>query len=148
MDKYLEVSRASDLPNRRERWLYRFFEILPGTISLATLSFALLFSWLRPVWVAFFIIPFCLYWALKVIYLSFHQIACFRQMKKNLKINWQKKIERLFWKNIYQLVILPIYKEDWEIVKETLESLKNSIYPKKRMIVVLAQEERAGKTAK
>jgi len=148
MQNYLEVSRASDLPKLKERWLYRFFEILPGVISLATLSFALLFSWLKPVWVAFFIIPFCLYWTLKVVYLSLYQITCFRRMKKNLKVDWQKKLENLAWKNIYHLVILPMANESWEVVKETLESLKNSIYPKERMIVVLAQEERAGQGAK
>ena len=145
MEEYLDISRASDLPLLRERWLYRFFEILPGAISLATLSFALLFSWLKPVWVALFIIPLCLYWALKVIYLSLYQVTCFRRMKKNLKVDWQKKLEDIrHWQNIYQLVILPMYQEDWGVVKETLESLKNSIYPKNKMIIVLAQEERAG----
>ncbi|MCD6500480.1 glycosyltransferase family 2 protein [bacterium] len=149
MSNYLEISRASDIENKRERVLYRFFEILPGAISLTTLTFALLFSWLKPVWVAFFIIPFCLYWVLKVGYLSLHQIACFRRMKKNLKIDWQKKLENIDdWRKIYQLVILPMYKENWEVVKESLESLKNSNYPKNKMIVILAQEERAGKTAK
>ncbi len=148
MEEYLEISRASDLPRARERWLYRFFEILPGFLSLATLTFALLFSWLRPIWVAFFIIIFCLYWTLKIIYLTLHQIISFKKMKKNLKTDWQKKLANLPWRKIHHLIILPMAREHWEVVKETLESLKNSIYPKENLIVVLAQEERAGVEAR
>lgn len=51
------------------------------------------------------------------------------------------------WKNTYHLVILPTYKEGEEIVKETIESLINSNYPKEKLIVVLATEERAGQGA-
>jgi len=45
------------------------------------------------------------------------------------------------------LVILPTSKEGIEVVTATLEGLLQSSYPKNRMIVVLAQEERAGKIA-
>jgi len=145
---YLEIGRAQDILNPKERILYRFFEMLPGLLSLITLSFAFLFSWLRPVWVAIFIIIFAVWWTLKIGYLSFHQISCFRRMKKNLKIDWQKKLKNFPWQDIYQLVILPMYKEGWEIIRETLESLKNCDWPKERMIVILAQEERGGEKNK
>jgi len=142
MQNYLEISRASDLPNLRERIIYRTLEILPGFLSLLTLSFAFFFSWLRPVWVGIFIILFDLYWTLKVSYLSFHQIISFKRMKKHLKTDWREKLKDFpKWRDIYQLVILPMAKENWEVVKETLESLKDCSYPKDKMIVVLAQEE-------
>jgi len=148
MQDYLEISRASDIPNPRERIIYRILEILPGFLSLITLSFALFFSWLRPVWVAIFIILFDLYWTLKVFYLSSHQIVSFRRMRKYLKTDWQEKLKDFpKCKDIYQLVILPMAKENWEVVGETLESLKNCVYPKDKMIIVLAQEESGGEAA-
>ncbi len=148
MQSYLDVTKAADLKNPRDRLLYRFFEILPGALSLSTLGFSVLFSWWKPSWVAVFVILFCLYWTLKVIYISFYQILSFRRMKRYLKINWREKLEKFpQWENIYQLVILPYVKEDWSVVKETLDSLKKSGYPKEKMIIVLAREERAGKAS-
>ncbi|KKS91433.1 MAG: hypothetical protein UV65_C0006G0014, partial [Parcubacteria group bacterium GW2011_GWF2_43_11] len=34
---YLRVGRAADLKNPRERFIYRFLEILPGTLVWTTL---------------------------------------------------------------------------------------------------------------
>jgi len=145
---YLNLSRAQDLKNSNERILYRFFEILPGALSLGTLGTAFILAWLAPVVIAIFIIAFVFYWLLRISYLSFHQVASYRQMKKNLQTDWLEKLEGLKTKNdIYHLVILPMYKEDLEIIRATFQALKDSIYPKKKLIVVLATEERAGQAA-
>jgi len=99
--------------------------------------------------VAIFIIIFATYWLLKVIYLSCHQVASFRQMRKNLKINWLRELAGIRdWRDIYHLIILPMYKEEIEVVRPTLQSLVDSDYPKEKMIVVLATEERAGDIAR
>ncbi len=154
---YLNLSRAEDLKDKKERIIYRFLEILPGFLSLGTLLAIFLFSWLAPAEVAFFIIIFDLYWLLRILYLSFHQISSFRQMKKNMATDWIEKLDQLSvvsnqlsvksWRDIYHLVILPMYKESAEIVRGTLQSLIDSEYPKENLIVVLATEERAGEVA-
>ncbi|PIP17358.1 MAG: hypothetical protein COX44_00325 [Candidatus Portnoybacteria bacterium CG23_combo_of_CG06-09_8_20_14_all_37_13] len=148
---YLNLSRAQDLKNPKEKFLYRFFEIFPGFLSWGTLGGAFILSWLAPVVVAIFIIAFDLYWLLRISYLSFHQLASYKQMKKNLKIDWMEKLKSLNppaggkrWPEIYHLIILPMYKEGIDIVKPTLQALENSNYPQDKMIVVLATEERAG----
>ena len=58
MDKkdYLDISKASDLKNKKDRIIYRFFEMIPGLLSLGTLFGVLIFSWLFPAQVAIFII--------------------------------------------------------------------------------------------
>jgi cellulose synthase/poly-beta-1,6-N-acetylglucosamine synthase-like glycosyltransferase len=56
-----------------------------------------------------------------------------------------KKVKNKDWKDIYQMVILPTYKESEEIIGESIGALMRSDYPKEKMIVVLAVEERAGK---
>jgi len=75
-------------------------------------------------------------------------------MKANEKINWIARLENMTaisnglpvrsWKDIYHLIVLPMYKEPYQIVEESLRSLLKTDYPKDKMIVVLAQEERAG----
>src|SRR4030042_6462138 len=151
---YLNLSRAKDLKNSKERIFYRFLEVLPGFLSFGTLGVVFLFSWLMPVVMAVFIIIFDLYWLLRIVFLSFHQISSFLQMKKNLKTNWLGKLSQLTinnkqlaiknWQDVYHLIILPMYKEDIEIVRTTLQSLVDSECPKENFIVVLATEERAG----
>ena len=145
---YLNLTRAQDLKNKKERILYRFFETLPGLFSFGALVGVFILSWLAPVAVALFVIIFALYWLLKVTYLSFHQIASFRQMRKILTIDWLEKLDNLpKWKGIYHLIVLPTYKESLEIIRTTFQSLADSRYPKNNLIVVLAIEEKAGKEA-
>lgn len=161
---YLNLSCSQDLQDKKERRLYRALEILPGFLSWGTLTMVFLLSWLKPVVVAIFIIVFDVYWLLKVFYLSFHQISSFFQMKKNLKINWLQRLANLRqfnspifanelahirdWKDIYHLIILPVYKEELEIIRTTFRSLVKSEYPKENLIIVLATEERAGEKAR
>jgi len=147
---YINLSRAQELKNTKERLLYRFFETVSALLSFGTLGFVFLFSWLAPAVIAVFIIIFDLYWLLKITYLAFHQIISWRQMKKNLEIDWLEKIKRLparNWQEIYHLIILPMYQEGAEVVEPTLQSLVDVAYPKEKMIVVLATEERAGTVA-
>lgn len=144
--EYLLLSRAKEIENFKKRVVYRFFEMIPGILSWTTLIGALILSWLAPTVVAVFIILFDLYWLFRIGYLSWHQISSFRQMKKNLKTDWSKKIKgKQRAKKIYHIVILPMYKEKREIVESSCRSILNCHYPKERMIIVLALEERAGK---
>ncbi len=142
---YLKIGRASDLKNKKERIIYRFLEILPGGLSWLTLFLAVLFSWLKPVWTAYFIICFVIYWLFRTIYFSFHLQTCYKEMQKNEKVDWLEKLKKIpKSKNIYHLVILPMYKEPLEIVRETFNCLLKSDWPKEKMVVVLTCEEKEG----
>lgn len=147
---YLTLSSAKDLKNPKERIIYRCFEILPAFLSWGTLFLVFILSWLVPTVVAIFIIIFDCFWMLKVFYLSFHQSAGYKLMKENLSINWLEKIKKLKnWQDIYHLIVLPMYKEEINVVRSSLQSLLiDSSYPKNKMIVVLAVEERGGEEAK
>jgi cellulose synthase/poly-beta-1,6-N-acetylglucosamine synthase-like glycosyltransferase len=59
-----------------------------------------------------------------------------------------KKIENKNWKDIYHIIILPTYKESKEIIEESIETLERANYPKEKIIIVLAAEERAGEVFK
>jgi len=146
-NSYLKISKASDLKNPKDRALFRFLEISPGLLSFGTLFLVIFLSWKAPIFVAIFIIFYVIYWLLRTVYLSFHLRAGYQRMKENEKTNWLKKLNQLktkTWQDIYHLVILPMYKEPLEIVRETFLALVNSDYPKNNLIVVLAAEKKAG----
>jgi len=150
MDKkeYLNISKAPDIADKKDRFIYRLLEIFPGALSLITLLGVVVFSWLLPAWVAIFIILFCFYYLCKILFLCLHQLASYFKMKKYLKTNWLEKIKTMErWKNIYHLISLPTYKEGPKIIEESLDALLASNYPKENLIIVLGVEERAGKVA-
>lgn len=149
--------------------MHRFFEFIPGTLSWATLILMILLSWLLPVFISVFIILFDIYWVLKTTYLSLHLRSTFSIMKKNLKVNWLGKLKELeanqrevisensqsisrpfasiLWSDVYHLVILPMHREPYEVVRESFGSLAKGNYPLEKFIVVLATEESAGSEA-
>lgn len=152
---YRKTGRAGDLTTPFERRLYCFFEVLPGFLAWATLLLVIGLSFFLPVWVAIFIILFDIYWLTKTVFLSWHLRSAFNQLRHNLSIDWLERLSRLSttdyqlstvksWQDIYHLVVLPMYKEGEELVSASLESILRSDYPKNRLIVVVAQEERAG----
>lgn len=145
--KYLNIGRAGDLENKKERRLYRFFETIPALLTWATLVGIFLGAWLAPVWVALFIIVFDLYWLVKTIYLSYHLRANWKRMKHYLKLDWEERLKNLKYDHLWQMVILPFYKEDFSVISATMDSLVKAKWDKKKMIIVLAYEERAGENA-
>lgn len=145
----------------------RFFEMIPGLLSWGTIAAVVLASWLLPAYAAIFIILFDIYWLFKTIYLSLHLRVAFRDMRRNTKINWLEKLEKLGtrslesgkdqdsavqrpnakrqahqWRDIHHLVIFPMADEPYAVIRESFEALAATNYPKDRMIVVLAREAR------
>ena len=64
-----------------------------------------------------------------------------------MRTDWLAKLRGFgqSWQNIYHIIILPTYKEGSGLIEESIETLIKSDYPKEKMIVVLAIEQRAGK---
>lgn len=167
---YLRVGKANELKDKKDRLIYRTFEILPGFLAYLTLGLLIFSSFTKPFWVAVFIITFDIYWLIRIIYFYFHLAAAFRIMKKIKRTDWREKLRSenqstqnnlsarpssqlvessgLPWQEIYHLVFLPFYKEKEEVIRPTIEALAGSNYPtEEKMIVVLASEERAGAEA-
>ena len=140
--------------------LRRTFEILPGFLSWGTLILMVIASRFVPTWTAIFIILFDTYWLFKTIFMSLHLRFSFTKMRENTKINWLERVKILelsapdavggsnaSWRDVYHLLILPMYKEPYEIVEESFESLRKMNYPREKFIVVLATEESGGEEA-
>ncbi len=148
---YLDIARASDIENNKERKLYRLFEIIPGFVSFGTLIGVLVFSWGLPSWISIFVICFCFYYLFRILYFSLHQIMGYFRVKEHMRRNWLQELKKLKnrnWRDIYHVVILPTYKEGEKIIRESLDALVSADYPLEKLVVVLALEERAGEEFK
>tara|TARA_B100000508_G_scaffold47421_1_gene36911 strand:- start:4915 stop:6474 length:1560 start_codon:yes stop_codon:yes gene_type:complete len=141
-----KVARATELSGKDRRF-YRILEIIPGIASWGFLIGLLLASIYASFFAAYFIIAFSVFWVLKTIFLSYHVRHNWRRLKHHMELDWQQLISRFEYDHFYHLVIFPFYKEPREVLEGTLEGLKNGKYVNKKLIVVLAAEERAGEDA-
>lgn len=143
---YLHVGRASDLEGR-DRLIYRAFEMLPGVLSLSTLTLFIGLSFFAPIVAAYLTILFSIYWLFKTFYLSIHLRHNFTRVRHNLSIDWHERLSTLKYTHIVHLVIFPFYKEGYEILAESVKGLLESKWDPTSIVVVLAAEERAGNAA-
>ena len=128
------------------RTKYRILEIIPGALVWLTLILSAALSFLAPLALIYFIILYDLYWLFKVVYFVINLTVSARRFKRDALIDWAKKVEALpNWQRIYHLIILPTYKEEAAIIKDTLRSIAENNYPKDKMIVVISGEERGGR---
>ncbi|MFB6226636.1 MAG: glycosyltransferase family 2 protein [Candidatus Paceibacteria bacterium] len=123
---------------------YRFYEILPGLTVWGTLLGTIILSFIKPLWMIYFIILFDIYWVLRVSYFSFYLVLAWSRMKRTLNHDWEEKLrhEASDWEEKKHLVFLTLYNEPWEVVESTLEGLCDSVYDKDKFIVIIAGEER------
>jgi len=141
-----KVGRATELSGADRRF-YRFLETLPGIVSWSTLIGVVLASIYAPFFAAYFIIAFAIYWVLKTAFLSYHLRYNWKRLRHHLTLDWQEMVQRFEFGHMYQLIILPFYEESEEIVDATLQSIYDTRYDKKNILIVLAAEERAGEPA-
>ena len=149
--------------NRKDYYIQRSVEMLPGIITWSFLIGSFYLAFKLPFAIAIFIIIFDLYWMVKVFYITVFIIFGYRRIRIWEKIDWLEKCEKLAyrgsassmeaeppqanWREIYHLVIIPTYREGIEVLETTLDSILNSDYPRDRIIIVAAFEERAGEEA-
>jgi hypothetical protein len=137
------IGKGDELTGK-DHMTYRFYEILPGFLSWFTIVAAVVFSWKYPMQTAIFIIAFDVFWLLKTVYLSLHLRTNWKRIKQHIATDWSEKLLSIDHDHIYHMIMLPFYKEDEALVEKTLVTLLKCKYDSKKMIVVLAAEDRAG----
>lgn len=159
----------------RNRW-YRLFEILPGALTWIILISPIVLAYKYPRPVAIFITLYVLLWFLRSMKLSIFLISAYRTYRKFEKYDWIRLLKFFDnnppyargnfehdiirqinflksagkfkqWTDIYHVVIIATYKEEKEILEQTVSAVAESDFPKKQIIVVLATEERDRKNA-
>jgi len=121
----------------------RLLEITIPLSAWLLITMPLWLSFWHPALVAYLIITFDIYWFYKSFSLAYYAIRSFLTMQAHIKVDWinEAKRQKNFSK-LYHVVIIPQYKEPIHILRRTLDSLSSQDFPKKRLFVVLATEEK------
>jgi len=128
-----------------DKKLYRLLEMVPGTMAWSAFLFAILFSFIKPFWVIFFIIIYDLFWAYRVFYFAMYMVFAWTKYRTSLRTDWFGKLQKLDgWEDTYHAIFLPTYSEPVEVLQQSLQSLADSEYPSEKMIVIVGFEGRVG----
>src|SRR5580698_11271087 len=78
-----------EIPFEKDRhgW-YRFFEILPGTLSWTLLFMPLILSFINVTAAVFFILAYLLIYFVRSLGFDVRGISGYRTMKRHLKLDW------------------------------------------------------------
>ncbi len=128
----------------RDRLVQRTLEIIPGFLVWLTITLSFTLSFIRPLWVIYFVIIFDLYWLFRVAYYMPFLFISWWRYRRDINKDWQRMaVVQKGYEQIRHLIFLPMVKEDILVVREALDTILTSTYPAERMIIVLAGEERA-----
>jgi cellulose synthase/poly-beta-1,6-N-acetylglucosamine synthase-like glycosyltransferase len=156
---------------------YRFFEILPGSLSWLLLLTPLILSFISITAAVIFVLAYLLIYFIRSLGYDVRAISGYITMKQQLKIDWNELLDDLnndsippnakrpkwHYKNlerrrtferIYKpsemvhAVILATVNESKEILEPTLESIISSTYDSHKIILIFAYEGRAGEVTK
>lgn len=149
-------------PQRYSRFWFRFFEILPGACVWTALLSPFILAIYLPLSVTIFILLFDLYWLLRAVMYAITLTKGYFRFRRNIRTDWQAKLNRITalseterkewdilpWEGVYHAIIVATYKEELPILEKSIDSIVDAQYPKDRLIIVLAAEERAGEHTK
>lgn len=120
----------------------RIFEIIPGALVWLTFVFAIVLSFIRPLWVMVLVIVFDLYWLFRIFYFVFYLLLAWKNYRRDIRTDWfARAVATPGALDIYHVVFLPTFRENLSVIQSTLRELGKSHYPVRKLIVVLAGEE-------
>jgi hypothetical protein len=153
---------------------YRFFEMLPGLISWSILLLPFVLSLINPTLTVFFILTYLLIWFAKAIGYSIRVLQGWRTMQYQQKLDWPTMLteiesgqlpdpqaKRPKWhytildrlakgplkikpSEVIHVALVATYNESRDTLEPTIQSILASQYDMKKVILVLAFEERGG----
>ncbi|HEY4963329.1 MAG TPA: hypothetical protein VIH90_01385 [Candidatus Saccharimonadales bacterium] len=157
---------------------YRFFEILPGALSWSLLFLPIILTIVNVNAAVVFILAYLIIYFVRSIGFVFRAIQGYITMKQHLKLNWvafnedlelgrvsDKKVLRPTWhidnikrnqsyavsykpSDIVHVAMIATVNESREILELTIQSIIDSDYDSKKIILVFAYEGRAGQDTK
>ncbi|MEK7561865.1 MAG: glycosyltransferase family 2 protein [Patescibacteria group bacterium] len=155
-------------------WRYRTFEILPGALTWTILALPIILSLISPRLAAYFVITFLLVWFVRALAIAARSIQGWNRMAQHQNLAWQKlnddleileahtknapkwharnlaRVEkyiahsRIKPSEIYHAVIIAFWNESRDVLEPTVQSVVNSHYDLKKIILIMAYEQRGG----
>lgn len=161
-----------EIPLQKDKgFRYRFYEVLPGLLSWLGLSLPFIIAFINVSLAAWLMIAYLVLWFVKAVALNIRAVQGWNLFQEHLKIDWEeltadisernprKHLPKWHYRNLARIdetpngidpdkivhaVIIATYNEAREILQPTLENVKNAIGDPKKMIVLLAYEDRGG----
>lgn len=163
-----------EIPYKEERdWRYRLFEILPGTLSWIMLFMPLILSLINVTLAALFVFVYLLINFSRGIAVANRALHGFSVLRRHQKLDWRQLVSEIEagevpegahrpkWhrNNVARLqkhpmvvppsevlhaIIIATYNESREVLEPTIQSVLQSEYDMKKVILVIAYEERGG----
>jgi len=76
-------------------WFQRILEVFPGSLSWTFLAMPIILSFIKPVWVAYFIIAFDLFWLIKSFRLAINLIRGYNRLHQAQAVDWTAELASL-----------------------------------------------------
>ena len=121
----------------------RAMEITPPLIALFLISMPIWGAYFFPIALSYFIIFFDVYWFYKAVNLVIMSFIAARKIRAAEKTDWLAKANVLpNFSKVSHLIIIPSYKESYDKIKETIESIFDQTFPKEQIYIYMAFEAR------
>lgn len=102
-------------------------------------------SFLWPIGVAYYIIAFDVYWFYRSVSMAVLSLMSFYRIKAAETYDWMGDVKGFGdWEKVRHVMVIPNYKEPLHTLERTLAGLQRQTFPAKKIIPVIAFEERAG----
>ena len=135
-----------EIPLGKRTRAYRFWEIVPGVLSLAMILMPVILSVINPLVGAAFIIIYIIAWLVKAIATSYRTIEGYNTLQRSQKINWSKRLADL--EDPAAAVKRRDYSGTWRaaVHERNLEQLAITVHAKKpsdiyNIIIIAAYNE-------
>lgn len=161
-----------EIPLKEEKpRVYRWFERLPAILSWSLLALPIVLSQISPVLTAVFILGYLLMWFVRAVGLNVRVLQGWRVMQQHQKLEWSGLIKDLEnrkltvkgpkWhtqnlellerqpvdikpSEVVHAIMIATYNESREVLEPTIKAVIDSNYDMKKVILILAYEERGG----
>ncbi len=123
---------------------YRIYEMLPGLTIWLTLILSIVLSFIKPMWMIYFIILFDIYWVLKVLNFVFYLSIAWIRFRRIRNVDWKDVLHHEIpdYAEKKHVVFLTVYNEGWDVVKSAVASVRDATYDSGEFIIVVAGEAR------
>ncbi len=126
---------------KHDKGILRALEILPGFVSWNLILLPYWGIFVFPVFVAYFILFFNIYWFFQSLQIAISSIISHTRIQAAKIYDWMGDVRGFpDWQKVQHVVIIPTYKEPLHILERTLNSLASQELPTKQIIPVLAME--------
>ncbi|MDO8591984.1 MAG: hypothetical protein Q7R60_03650 [bacterium] len=170
--------KSIEIPQPEERdWRYRALEILPGALTWTILSLPIILSLINAKLTAYFVITFLLIWFVRALAIATRSVQGWNRMTEHQNLAWQKlnddleilqantqnapkwharnlaRVEkyithdRIKPSEVYHGVFVAIWNE-LDVIEATIQAILAGSYDLKKIILIIAYEERGGAEVK